>query len=63
MAELYGTRIELHGVGGFCGHVDAQLGCSIANNSYYEDTGGGRRMMEAISRSACSTRPRLSTVS
>jgi L-alanine-DL-glutamate epimerase-like enolase superfamily enzyme len=46
MAELHGTTIELNGVGGIFGHVHAQLGCSIANNSYYEHTGGGRRMME-----------------
>ncbi|MBC7236269.1 MAG: hypothetical protein H5T69_10540 [Chloroflexi bacterium] len=44
-AELYGTTIELNGIGGLFGHVHAQLGVSIANNSYFEHTGGGRQVM------------------
>ena len=40
-AELYGTNIELNGVGGLWGLVHAQLGCSIANCDYFEHSVGG----------------------
>jgi L-alanine-DL-glutamate epimerase-like enolase superfamily enzyme len=42
MAELYGTNIELNGVGGIYGLVHTHLGCAIANNDYFElGVGGG----------------------
>ena len=41
MAELYGTNIELNGVGGLFGLVHAHLGCCITNNDYYEHSVGG----------------------
>jgi L-alanine-DL-glutamate epimerase-like enolase superfamily enzyme len=40
-AELYGTNIEINGAGGLYGLLHAHLGCSIANNSYYEYSVGG----------------------
>jgi len=43
-AELYGTNIELNGVGGLYGLVHAHLGCCIANNDYYEHSVGGGRL-------------------
>ena len=42
-AELYGTTIELNGMGGLWGLVHASLGCSIFNNSYYEASVGRQR--------------------
>jgi len=41
LAELHATSIELNGVGGLFGQVHAHLGCSIANNSYFEHSVGG----------------------
>jgi L-alanine-DL-glutamate epimerase-like enolase superfamily enzyme len=40
-AELHGTNVELNGTGGLYGLVHAHLGCSIANNDYYEHSVGG----------------------
>jgi len=44
-AELFGTNIELNGIGGLGGLVHAHAGCAIANNDYYEHTGSGRLKM------------------
>lgn len=44
-AELYGTNIELNGIGGLGALVHAHAGCAIANNDYYEHTGSGRLKM------------------
>jgi L-alanine-DL-glutamate epimerase-like enolase superfamily enzyme len=35
-AELYGANVELNGPGGLGGHLHVQLGCAIANTTYYE---------------------------
>lgn len=35
-AELYGTNVELNGVGGLFGLLHAHLGCCIDNADYYE---------------------------
>ena len=44
--ELHGTNIELNGAGGLYGLVHVHLGCSIANNSYFEHFSPGRRVTE-----------------
>lgn len=38
-AELYGTHVELNGVGGLSGLVHAHLGCCIDNTDFYECSG------------------------
>ncbi|MFH1086759.1 MAG: enolase C-terminal domain-like protein [Chloroflexota bacterium] len=40
-AELYGTNIELNGIGGLFGLVHAMLGCSIHNTDFFEQSGYG----------------------
>ena len=40
LAELYGTTVELNGVGGNFGLVHTHLLCSIYNTSFYEYWGG-----------------------
>ena len=40
LAEMYGTSIELNGMGGLFGLVHATLGCCIDNTTYYELSGG-----------------------
>jgi L-alanine-DL-glutamate epimerase-like enolase superfamily enzyme len=45
-AELHGATVELNGAGGLYGLVHVHLGCSIANNSYFEHFSPGRRVTE-----------------
>jgi len=46
-AELHGTSIELHAMGGLFRHIHAQLGCAIANNDYFEEMPGRREGTKA----------------
>ena len=51
LAELYGTNIEMNGLGSMFGLAHAHLGCCIDNTDFYEFTGGradvGRRTGES----------------
>ena len=52
-AELYGTNVELNGVGGNFGLLHAHLGCCIDNTDFYEHSGrfqpgGGHRRAGAV---------------